>query len=398
MNKEEFIEQYAVDRRGTNCLRWDALEERYGQADLLSLWVADMDFKVADEITQAIQGMVDLGIYGYNQTGPDYYKAFSDWMEDRFGLAVPSEQIRFTSGVVQAIHLLIHAFSQVDDSIIILTPVYYPFHDAVRNTGRRLITVDLIYDEETGRFEIDFDRFEQAIIDAQVKLFIHCSPHNPAGRVWTMEEQDRLFEICDQHDVFIISDEIHQDIVFEGRQQIPAAKVAGGRYNHRLAMATSTSKSFNLAGLSHSHIIIPDADLRQRFDETALLFPQGTPNNFSLVATQAAYAQAGAWLDQVLEVIWDNYVYLKDRLATELSEVVVTPLEGTYLMLVNLNPLLKGRDTKEFIQDKAGLAINYGESFGAGYEGFIRINLASHPNLIKEAASRIIDQGQSYRQ
>lgn len=221
MDSIKFIEDYYIDRRNSQSQKWDNLDSVFTKPDLLPLWVADMDFRVSDAITEKLAERVKHGVYGYTYVPASYYEVYQKWMLDHFQFIVEKEWIRFAPGVVQAIFNLLHCFTQKEDAIVILTPVYYPFADSVRHTGRQLVTVDLT--QESGCFTINFDKFEEAIIESKAKIYIHCSPHNPIGRVWSETEQLKLFEICERHDVLIISDEIHQDFTFKEAQHIPAA-------------------------------------------------------------------------------------------------------------------------------------------------------------------------------
>lgn len=396
MAKQAFIADYYTDRTQTRSLKWDLVEERFGDKDLLPLWVADMDFKVSDAITQALQERVTHGIYGYSFTDPAYFDTFNRWMTDRFGFELEPDWIRYTTGIVQALHHFIHTFSQAGDAILILTPVYYPFHNAVRDTKRKLVARELV--NHDCRFELDFEEFERAIVAENVKIYIHCSPHNPAGRVWSEAEQRRLFDICEKHNVLIISDEIHQDFTFGGVKHIPSATVAGGRFRDRIVTANAASKTFNLAALTHAHIIITDERLRQRYDAYANTVIKTELNVMGMLATEAAYRGGSAWLDTVKSIIRDNYDDAVAELNAGLPEVKVAPLQGTYLMFIDLNPVLKGMSTKTFMQEKCGIAIDYGEWFGANYHGYIRINLATKPDLVREAIQAIIREAKSLQE
>lgn len=388
MDTKTFLEKYYTERHNTRSLKWDLVEERFGDADLVPLWVADMDFKVSDAITDALQQRVTHGVYGYSFTDQTYFDAYNNWMTTHFGFELEKEWIRYSTGIVQAVYHLIHAFTEKDDAILILTPVYYPFHDAVKDTGRRLVTLDLI--NEDCFFKIDFAAFERAVIENDIKLYIHCSPHNPGGRVWTEEEQQRLFEICEKYDVLIISDEIHQDFTFGAARHLPSATVANGKYHHRIITANAASKSFNLAALTHAHLIMSDAKLREQYDAYAKTVIKSELNIMGVLATEAAYRNGQEWLDSVKEVIEANYRSAYQSLKEALPEVKVAPLQGTYLMFVDLNPILNGMSTKEFMQKRCKVAIDYGEWFGSAYHGFIRINLATKPELIERAIAAII--------
>lgn len=388
MNKETFIEKYAVERKGTHSLKWDALDERFGDPDLLAMWVADMDFKVADSITNALQERVDHAVYGYTVISDDYYQAFSNWMETHFNLTIPKEWVRFSAGVVQALLYAIKCYTKENEAVMIQTPVYYPFHDVVNNTKRKLIKCPLIYNE--GDYEMDFDRFEQLIVDHNVKMYLHCSPHNPAGKVWTEEESIKLLDICQKHQVLVFSDEIHQDFIFGNQTFIPAFKIKEGAYQSNVITATSASKTFNLASFTHSHVMIADKKLRAQYDEFMKSEQDFNANAMSVIATQAAYEGGQDWLDHIKEIIIDNYNHLKTELHEKAPEIVVSNLEGTYLVMLDLNPILNGMTSKEFIQDRCKIAIDYGEWFGEEYTGFIRLNLATHPKYVQTAIDRIV--------
>lgn len=388
MDTARFIERYYTDRKGSNSLKWDLVDQRFEGENLLPLWVADMDFKVADAITQAFQERVDHGVYGYSLIPESYYSAYRAWMSERFAFQIESEWLRFTPGIVQALYYFMHAYTQPNDAVAILTPVYYPFHNAVQDTGRRLVTVDLL--NEANQYSIDLDAFEASLVAQDVKVFIHCSPHNPAGRVWTEEEQIGLFEICERHDVLIISDEIHQDFTYGEVRHIPSAVVAAGKYRDRIITANSASKSFNLAALAHSNIVISNAALRQRYDDFASTMIQTEANLFGVIATEAAYSGGAEWLEAVKAVIYDNYEWAKERLLAAFPEVTISPMQGTYLMFIDLNPILKGHDIVDFMQNSCGVAIDYGEWFGKGYEGYIRMNLATKFEFVEKAIEAII--------
>jgi cystathionine beta-lyase len=387
MQTAEFVQKYSVERHGTESLKWDALEEKYGDPDLISMWVADMEFKTCEQITDAIKKRCDHGVFGYSQVPGGYYEAFSNWMERHYGWTVQKDWVRFSPGVVSALYWLVNAFTKPGDSCIVLTPVYYPFHNAIRESGRKLVMVDMINTQ--GHFTIDYEAFEKAIVDHQVKLFIQCSPHNPAGRVWTEEELDKVMGICKQHGVLIISDEIHQDLNLGVHKQIPAALVRGGAYLDGLIAVSAASKTFNLAGLCHSNIVIEDKTLRSIYDAYVQTIHVGGSNYLGQLAAMTGYLYGEEWLDSVLAVIKENYEYLKNGLAQAAPKIVVTPLEGTYLAFLDLRGYIKPEETKEFIQDKCRLAVDFGEWFGENFKGFVRLNLATDPKYVKQAVANI---------
>ncbi|WP_371367589.1 Cystathionine beta-lyase PatB [Sporomusa rhizae] len=386
----EFVKKYAVDRYKTNSLKWDALDVRFGDPDLLSMWVADMEFQTSEKVIEAMVERCRHGVFGYSYIPDDYFKAFSHWMEKRHGFPIEKEWVRFSTGVVTTLYWMINAFTKPGDACMILTPVYYPFHNAVKDTKRKLITVDLV--NNNGYFTIDFAAVEKAIIENEVKLFIQCSPHNPAGRVWTEEELDKIMGICKKHNVLVVSDEIHQDIIIGDKKFIPAGIVGNGKYRNNLVTVSSASKTFNLAGLLHNHIVICDEKIRERYDEYAKTVNQSEVNVMGATATQAAYTYGEEWLERVLEIVKGNYQYLKEELGKKAPEIVVTTLEGTYLVLLDLRKYINPEDTKIFIQDKCRLAVDFGEWFGANYQGFVRLNLATDPKYVKKAVANIIDE------
>ena len=385
---EEFVNKYYVERRNTNSLKWDALEERFGDKDLLAMWVADMEFKTPDSIREALIERVNHGVFGYTKLPESYYDEYKKWQKQKYDVNVDKQWIRFAPGIVQAILWVIHAYTEKEDSVIIMPPVYYPFANSIRNSGRKLVESPLI--EEDGKFKIDFETFEKEIHENDVRLYIHCSPHNPVGRVWTLEEQKKVFEICEKYDVLVLSDEIHQDLTYENHKQISALALEEGKYNNRLIVANSGSKTFNLASLVHATLLIPDNDIREQFDKFSKENLGAEPSLLGQIALEAGYKDGNNWLEGLKETIQNNYSLLHDTLAEKIPEIKVYPLEGTYLVFLNLEKVLNGKSTKQFIQDECGLAIDFGHWFGKGYNSYVRINLATSPENIKEAVERIV--------
>ena len=388
MQKEKFLKEYLVERKGTYSLKWDALDKRFGNADLISMWVADMEIKAPKEVIEALKERCEHGVFGYSYVSDEYYNSVINWLKEKHNYEIKKEWLRFTNGVVTAIYCFVNIFTKVDDSILILTPVYYPFHNAVKDNNRKLITCDL--KNTDGYFTIDYDEVEKKIVENKVKLFIQCSPHNPAGRVWKEEELARILEICKKHNVLVISDEIHQDITMKGYKHIPSAIVANGKYADNLITVSAASKTFNLAGLIHSNIIISNDELRKKYDKEIKKINQTEINILGMLATQVAYEKGSEWLENVKEIIEDNFNYLKTELNKHIPEITITNLEGTYLVFLDLRKIIPIDKVKEFIQDKCNLAIDFGEWFGASFKGFIRINLATDPEIVKKAVESII--------
>lgn len=376
-----------VDRRNTNCNKWDAQTGMFGEEGLHAMWVADMDFRVPGCVVEALQKYVDLGVYGYYKIPDEYYQAFINWEKKHHGYETKREWMRFSPGVVAGFHWLVQMLTEPEDAVIVNTPVYYPFLNAVNNNRRTLICSDLI--NQNGTYTIDYEDFEDKILSGHVKLFVLCSPHNPAGRVWKEEELRRLFEICRKHQVYIISDEIHQDLVFAENKHIPSLSVDG--YQDLIVTLTAPSKTFNLAGGQNSIVIISDETLREKWDTYTRGNRMVSGNAFGYVAAQAAYEKGQAWLEGVKKKIWENYEYLRFVLSEKLPLAVVTPLEGTYLCWVDLHAYVAAGDMREVIQKKCRLAVDYGEWFGGERFGtFVRINLATSPENVRIGVEALV--------
>lgn len=386
MTIEEFCDRYYVDRKGTNSRKWDWLDVKFGQDDLLSLWVADMEFKTPEPVVEALIKRVEHGVYGYSYVPESYYDAFINWQKKHHNYDMKNEWVRFAPGIIPALYWFVSMYTKVKDAVIVMTPVYYPFLNAVLDTNRTLVTCDL--KDDMGCFTIDYEGFENKIIANKVKLFILCSPHNPVGRVWSEQELEGLFKICKKHGVLIISDEIHQDFIMPGHKHIPSAIVANGNYADMIITANSASKTFNLASCMHSNIIIESPELRKTFDAFANQYNKAETSLFGLVASEAAYNGGEEWLTNLQKVIRHNYDYMVEELC-EFESIYVTPLEGTYLVFIDLRAYVDANDIKDFMQNKCHLACDYGEWFGENWGGFIRINAATHPDFIKTAMARL---------
>ncbi len=377
-----------VDRVGSNCIKWDAQEKSFGESGLLGMWVADMDFEVPASVQKALKDYVDFAVYGYTAPADGYYKAFIDWEREHHGYEVKREWMRYAPGVVPAFNWWVQMSTCPGDAVMVLMPVYYPFHNAVKNNGRRLVACELSC--EDGVYSIDFDVFEKTIVEENVKTFILCSPHNPVGRVWKKDELARMLEICRKHSVFVISDEIHHDLEFGGNRHIPSATV--GEYDDMLVTLTAPSKTFNLAGLKNAIVIIPDEELRKKFDAFTTNISVTGGNTAGNLAAEAAYRGGEEWLSKVKDIIWNNYLYAAEAFKEALPELKISPLEGTYLMWVNFGAYLKAEEMEEFFQKKCRIAIDYGSWFGGEAETCIRINLATSRENVAACVERIIHE------
>ncbi len=376
-----------VDRVGTDCSKWDSMDARFGDNDLMALWVADMDFMAAECVRKAAREYADFGIYGYYKVPDAYYQNFIDWEEKYHHCHIEKQWLRFSPGVVSPINWYVNMKTKPGDGIIVLTPVYYPFLDAIRDNGRQLISCDLVRKDKV--YHIDYADFEKKIVDNKVKLFILSSPHNPVGRVWKKEELEQLLAICRKHQVFVVADEIHHDLIMPGYEHTEILNIPG--YTDMLVVLTAGSKTFNLAGCKNSFVILPDEKLRQEYDDFLAALRIRGGNAFGYVAVAAAFGGGRPWLEGVIDIIRKNAQYVEETLAEKLPEAVVSPLEGTYLQWVDLGAYVKPNETQELIQNKCRLAVDYGEWFGGERFGsFIRLNLATSPENIKEAVSRIV--------
>lgn len=376
-----------INRKNTNSTKWDGQAATYGEEGLHAMWVADMDFQVPSCVQEALHKYVDIGAFGYYKIPDTYYQACINWEADNHGYMIQKNWIRFSPGVVSGFNWIIQFMTNPGDSVIVMTPVYYPFLNAVKNNDRKLITSDLKNNQ--GIYTIDFEDFEQKIIDHDVKLFILCSPHNPVGRVWTKEELKKTFEICRKHSVFVISDEIHQDLTYNVKH-VPSFSV--GDYDNMMISIIAPSKTFNLAGAQNSEVIIPNRDLREKWDHYTNGIRVIGGNAFGYIAAEAAYRGGKAWLDEVKTQIVENYSFLCKELKAHLPQVTVSPLEGTYLAWINLSTCVEPDHMKECIQDKCRLAVDYGSWFGGKrFGGFIRLNLATSFENVKITTEAIIN-------
>lgn len=375
-----------IDRRGTNSAKWDAMEKLYGVSpdDGLAMWVADMDFRPPQEVLDAAHAMVDHGVFGYIANYDDYHAAICGWMQTRHDWQITPEQIFTTAGLVNGTGLCLDTFTQPGDGIILMTPVYHAFARVINAAGRRVVECELARDGD--RYVPDFAAWD-AQLDGSEKMLILCSPHNPGGRVWTRAELEGIADFARRHDLIVVSDEIHHDLVMPGHQHIPMAKIDG--ISDRLVMMTAASKTFNLAGPHCGNVIITDPDLRARFAARMAGLGMAT-NSFAVAMVTAAYSTAGAaWVDELLGYI-DGNRQIFDAAINAVPGLRSMPLEATYLAWVDFTDT--GMSREEFtrrIEQDAKIAANHGTSFGKGGENFLRFNLATPRARVTEAAERI---------
>ena len=379
--------QKIIDRRNTNCLKYDFAAEEGVPDDAIPLWVADMDFQVAPDITQRLEKIVSHAIYGYVDAKDAYYEAVANWYDSRFGYRPEKRWIIKTPGVVFAMATAVNAFTDPGDSVLIQQPVYHPFRAVVEENARCVINNPLVL--RNGQYSIDFQDFEEKIVRNRVKLFLLCSPHNPVGRVWTEEELIRLEEICLAHDVLIVSDEIHSDFVWEGHRHHLLLSLRD-EFAENTIVCTAPSKTFNIAGLQCSNIFIPDHALRKRFVNTMYATGYELMNTFAIASCQAAYEEGEDWLREVKQYIYENILFVKSYIEQNIPQIHMHMPEGTYLIWLDCSGLgMDTRSRREFLLNEAKIWTHSGSVFGSEGDEFERLNAACPRPVLEEALNRL---------
>jgi len=375
-----------VDRTNTYSIKWDRDELPEGCRDAISMWIADMDFACSPDIVKAIQTRAEHPIYGYTKRSEKYYQSFIDWMRHRNGWSIKKDWILFSPGVVPALNLAVLAYTQPGDKIIIQPPVYNPFSAAVLNNSRQLVENPLIIRD--GRYTMNFEDLERKI-DAQTKLLILCSPHNPVGRVWARDELSKLIDICSSRNVLIISDEIHSDIIL-GTEVHRCTASMSDRAAAITITLTAPNKTFNLAGLQIANIVIPNSELRKAFMQQTTNIGLNLTNTFGMVAQEVAYTKGEPWLEELLLYLKENYATLKSFIETHIPSLKVFPLEGTYLPWLDCRGLgLSDSELHDLFLKKAKLWLDDGIMFGTGGSGFMRINIACPRSVLIKALEQL---------
>ena len=373
-----------IPRRNTNSVKWDEA----AQDDIIPLWVADMDFRVLPQITGALQQRVDHGVFGYTHVPDSYYESVIRWFEDRHGLqGVKPSDIIYTSGVVPAISAIVRGLTLPGDKVLVQTPVYNCFFSSIRNQGCMVEENHLVYKNNT--YVVDWDDFERKCADSRVRIFLLCNPHNPAGRVWKKEELQRMGEICQKHDVFVISDEIHCELVMPGNEYTPFASLSDD-FLKNSATCVAPTKAFNIAGLQIANIIVKDRNKRERIDRAINIHEVCDVNPFGVIATEAAYTEEGAeWLRQLNTYLFANYQFLCDFFSKHFPSLEVVKLEGTYLVWVDCSSL--GKSSTEIVNKlyRHGVWMNDGAIYGENKGSFIRINIACPRKILEEGLLRM---------
>lgn len=377
-----------TDRRGTDSYKWDSAPE----ADIIPLWVADMDFETFPGITEALQRRVAHGIFGYTRVPEAYYEAVCRWFGKRHGWHINREDIIYTSGVVPAVSAVIKALTLPGDQVIVQGPVYNCFFSSIRNNGCEMVSNSLIYNKEELRYEIDFDDLERKLKHERARLMLLCNPHNPGGRVWTRDELTRVAELCRKYGVRVVSDEIHCELTLYDNEYVPFGSLPD-ELSRGSITCCSPSKAFNTAGLQIANIVCRDAEVRNRIDRAININEVCDVNPFGVIALQAAYSDEGyEWLTQLRKYISANYDLLLERFARELPKCKVMRMEGTYLAWIDCSELhIPSDEIEEMLMHENKVWVNAGSMYGAEGAAFIRINMACTSELLNEGITRIVN-------
>lgn len=375
-----------INRRNTSSVKWEATKQLFGEEDLWPMWVADMDFKPPQAVITAIKERVEHGIFGYTFVPPSTSQAIAEWLLKRHQWSIEPNWLLYCGGVVQAISTAIQTFTEEGDQVLLQSPVYTPFFDMIEKNNRKIINAPLILDED--RYRIDFTAFENALKQG-CKLFLLCSPHNPGGRVWTKEELEKMADLCLKYNCLILSDEIHSDLVYKKHKHIPIASL-----NEEIAEKVITfiapSKTFNLAGLHASAVVIKNETLRTQFQETMRRQGSFSLNTFGITGMEAAYLEGEAWLEDLLDYLQSNKDFAISFLKEHLPEITCIDSEGTYLLWLDCRKLgFSDKELRQHLLQKGKLALEPGPKYGPGGEGFVRMNIACPMDDLIEGLKRL---------
>lgn len=374
-----------VTRLGTGSIKYDVGVKKFNATeDFIPLWIADTDFEVMPQVVEAIQKRCEHPVFGYTCTLPDYPKAITGWYKRQYGLELENSSVLPTFTVVTAIYFTITAVTEPGDKIMLLTPIYDPFYGAVKNTGRTEVDCELL--RKGDSYEIDFEKMEMQMKNG-VKMLLLCNPHNPTGRVWTKEEMDRMMALCKKYDVFVASDEVHGDVALFGNKF--TSVLAYPELYEKMVAYTAPSKTFNLAGMTISNCIIPNAGLKNKVNESLRSAFLKTPNVLALAATQAAYEHGDEWLAQEKAYIEDNSRFVQEYVKKFMPQIGVTKHEGTFLMWLDMSCLKLGDKLSRTIVDKCHLALGEGSHYGENYKEFMRLNIGTSRPVLEQALNNL---------
>ncbi|WP_033541072.1 MalY/PatB family protein [Planococcus sp. CAU13] len=377
------------ERRKTRSVKWDLMEMIYeveDASDILPLWVADMDFPAPPPVTEALKQRLEHPILGYTYVDEDCKKAIAGWQQRRNDWTIDEQEIIFQSGVIPAIAAILQIFTNPGDSVVVTTPVYPPFFSIPQNQGRKVLYSELI--ENAGEYTIDFSDLEDKF--SKASIFIFCHPHNPGGKVWKEEEMKEILRLAEKHDILIISDEIHSDLVLKPHKHVPLAKLAG-RQTHRIFTCIAPTKTFNLAGIQASMLVVTDPKKRLRLENHAAAHGTGMMNAFAPVALKAVYEEGDAWLDELLEVLSANMDYVTEKLAKALPAIKIHKPEATYLMWLDCRGLgIEEAEIMDKLLQDGKVALEPGSKYGESGRGFLRLNVACPRPMLEDGVERII--------
>lgn len=388
-----------IDKKGTNSIKWefifgedgpiygDHADPKHGDDRLLPMFVADMDFRTVPEVIEALSNRAAHGVFGYAMPDDRYFEAMCGWFKRHYDWEIQPDWVEVTPGIVSTLNMLVQQFSKPGEKVLIQRPVYHPFTYAIENNGREVVSNTLVM--ENGRYTMDFDDLAEKVADPELKLAIFCSPHNPIGRVWTKEELLKFGQICIDNNVLIISDEIHCDLIFSGHKFHAFANLSP-EFAQNSISCTAPSKTFNLAGLKTSNIIVPNPELLKGLQTAISRNGLYGKNSFGMTATRVAYTCGDTWLAEAMAYIEANYNYMVNFFQTQLPQFRVFPLEGTYLAWVDFSALnLSQPELVKLMREEAKLLLNSGDVFGPEGEGYMRFNIACHRSILEEAMGRL---------
>jgi cystathionine beta-lyase len=370
-----------IDRRGTNSLKWDVGENE------LPMWVADMDFKTAPEIQQALIDRANHGVFGYSIIPDKWNEAYIGWWEKRHGFTIDKRWLVFSTGVIPSISSVVRKLTTPAEKVVIQTPVYNMFYNCVLNNGRKILESPLVYDGT--RYEIDFDDLEEKLSDPQTSLMILCNPHNPVGRIWSRAELERIGELCMQYNVLVLSDEIHCDLTYPGCEYIPFASVSDACRNNSITCIAPT-KAFNLAGLQTSAVVVPNPAIRHKVWRGLNTDEVAEPNAFAIDATIAAFTKGEQWLDELRQYIYENKSLVEEFLKSNIPNINVVYTEATYLLWLDCRNVTDNSNKfADFIREDTGLFLTSGSHYGKAGEGFLRLNIACPKSQVADGLNRL---------
>ncbi|MDD2207728.1 MAG: PatB family C-S lyase [Aminobacterium sp.] len=384
MGKYNF--DHVIERRGTACQKWDNLGKVFGDPDILALWKADMDFKAPPEVIERLKKRLDHGIFGYPNRPDDFYDAIISWMSRRHGWDIKKEWICHSPGVTPSLVFSMLAMTRPGDRVVIQSPIYAPFYHIIEENGRRITDNPLVLDN--GRFFMNLDDLK-AKLNSRVKMLFLCNPHNPSGRVWQKRELEEIAEICLKNNITIVSDDVHSDIVYEGNKHIPIASISRD-IEERTITSFSPSKTFNLAGFRSAVVVIPNKDLRDRYNDLISGMHLAGVTVFGAEAIAAAYSTGEEWLEELIEYLSGNLRFVEEFLRENIPAIKLIKPEGTYVPLIDFRELgLSSEELQKFLVHKAGVGMNNGAEFGKVTEGFARMTIAAPRSTITEGLNRI---------